>query len=92
MNESRSESEKKTLKELLIEINNRHGMTDGNSYVAREMVRIYNKLFKRSIILAVKKEAALRVLHGQADRGNPFIGIDFITNIGNVKQENNYNN
>ena len=36
MNESRSESEKKTLKELLIEINNRHGMTDGNSYVARE--------------------------------------------------------
>ena len=42
MNESRSESEKKTLKELLIEINNRHGMTDGNSYVAREMVRIYN--------------------------------------------------
>lgn len=92
MNENRSESEKKTLKELLIEINNRHGMTDGNSYVAREMVRIYNKLFKRSIILAVKKEAALRVLHGQADRGNPFIGIDFITNIGNVKQENNYNN
>ena len=47
MNESRSESEKKTLKELLIEINNRHGMTDGNSYVAREMVRIYNKLFKK---------------------------------------------
>lgn len=44
MNKSRSESEKKTLKELLIEINNRHGMTDGNSYVAREMVRIYNKL------------------------------------------------
>ena len=43
MNESRSESEKKTLKELLIEINNRHGMTNGNSYVAREMVRIYNK-------------------------------------------------
>mgnify|MGYP000366190353 CR=1 FL=1 len=68
MNESRSESEKKTLKELLIEINNRHGMTDGNSYVAREMVRIYNKLFKRSIILAVKKEAALRVLHGQEGR------------------------
>lgn len=49
-------------------------------------------MFKREIILAVKKEAALRVLHGQADRGNPFIGIDFITNVGNVKQENNYNN
>lgn len=72
MNESRSESDKKTLKELLIEINNRHGMTDGNSYVAREMVRIYNKLFKRSIILAVKKEAALRVLHGQEGRQNVF--------------------
>ena len=71
MNESRSESEKKTLKELLIEINH-HGMTDGNSYVAREMVRIYNKLFKRSIILAVKKEAALRVLHGQEGRQNVF--------------------
>ena len=74
MNESRSESEKKTLKELLIEINNRHGMTDGNSYVAREMVRIYNK-FKRSIILAVKKEAALRVLHGQEGRQNVFVNF-----------------
>nr|DAD65804.1 MAG TPA: hypothetical protein [CrAss-like virus sp. ctt4r3] len=92
MNESRHESEKKNLNELLDEINSKHGLTNGNSYVAREMVRIYNKMFKREIILAVKKEAALRVLHGQADRGNPFIGIDFITNVGNVKQENNYNN
>ena len=34
MNERSSESEKKTLKELLIENNNRHGMTDRNSYLS----------------------------------------------------------
>lgn len=77
MNVQRKENEERTLNQLLTDINIKHGSTKGNSLVAREMVRIYNKLFKREIILIIKREAALRVLCGQEDRRNPFDSIDF---------------
>lgn len=75
MNIRRREAESKELNDILTEINTKYGLTEGNSLVAREMTRIYNKLFNRSIILAVKKEAALRVLYGQEDRNDVFGGI-----------------
>lgn len=75
MNIRRKEAESKELNDILTEINTKYGLTEGNNLVAREMTRIYNKLFNRSIILAVKKEAALRVLYGQEDRNDVFGGI-----------------
>lgn len=75
MNIRRKEAENKNLNEILAEVNNKFGLTTGNDLVAREMTRIYNKLFNKHIILAVKKEAALRVLYGQKDRHNIFEGI-----------------
>lgn len=75
MNIRRREAESKELNDILTEINTKYGLTEGNNLVAREMTRIYNKLFNRSIILAVKKEAALRVLYGQEDRNDVFGGI-----------------
>lgn len=80
MNVQRKENEDRMLNQLLNDINTKHGSTQGNSLVAREMVRIYNKLFKREVILIIKKEAALRVLYGQQDRRNPFDSIDFNNN------------
>lgn len=77
MNVQRKENEERMLNQLLNDINTKHGSTQGNSLVAREMVRIYNKLFKREVILIIKKEAALRVLYGQQDRRNPFDSINF---------------
>lgn len=75
MNIRRREAESKELNDILTEINTKYGLTEGNNLVAREMTRIYNKLFNRNIILAVKKEAALRVLYGQEDRNDIFGGI-----------------
>lgn len=75
MNIRRKEAESKGLNDILTEINTKYGLTEGNNLVAREMTRIYNKLFNRSIILVVKKEAALRVLYGQEDRNDVFGGI-----------------
>lgn len=72
MNIRRKEAESKGLNDILTEINTKYGLTEGNNLVAREMTRIYNKLFNRSIILVVKKEAALRVLYGQEDRNDVF--------------------
>lgn len=81
MNNLRKRNENRSLHSLLEEINAKYGLTNGNSYVSREMVRIYNKAFKREIILEVKKEAALRVLYGQHDRNVIF----------NTIKENNNN-
>lgn len=85
----RSEIEDKSLKELLELGNAKHGQYESNSLVAREMSRIYNKLFNRSIIMAVKKEAILRVLCGQTDRKNPF--ADHIILIKSDKDGTNNN-
>lgn len=68
----REELQNKSLTELLEIGNNKHGKYECNSLVAREMSRIYNKLFNRNIIITVKREAILRVLCGQIDRENPF--------------------
>lgn len=84
MNIRRREAESKELNDILTEINTKYGLTEGNNLVAREMTRIYNKLFNRNIILAVKKEAALRVLYGQEDRNDVFGGIK-IENIYDKK-------
>lgn len=67
----RSDVENLELKDILKTINSRHGLTKGNSLVAREMTRIYNKYFERDDIMRVKKEAAIRVLCGQKGRINP---------------------
>lgn len=85
----RSEIEDKSLKELLELGNAKHGQYESNSLVAREMSRIYNKLFNRSTIMAVKKEAILRVLCGQSDRKNPF--ADSIVLIKSDKDGKNNN-
>lgn len=71
----------KELDDILIEINAKHGKTKGNSLIAREMVRIYNKLFSKDIILNVKKEAAIRVLCGQVNRENPLKNLDLSSKI-----------
>lgn len=88
MNIQRKQNENRPLKDLLEEINNRLGLTTGNSQVAREMVRIYNKMMKHDVILQVKKEAALRVLYGQEDRCNIF---ENITNCNKNDQKYNFN-
>jgi hypothetical protein len=67
----RRELEDKDLNDVLKIVNDKHGLTKGNSLVAREMCRIYNTYFPLSIIKDVKKEAAIRVLCGQQDRKNP---------------------
>ena len=74
---TREELQNKELNDILLTINKEHGLTVGNSLVSREMTRIYNKVFSRNVILAVKKEAAIRVLCGQNNRVNPLENIKF---------------
>lgn len=71
MNLKRQELKNKELNDLLEIVNNRYGLTNGNSLISREMIRIYNKLFTLDIILYIKREAALRILSGQEDREFP---------------------
>lgn len=71
----RSEFEKLELNDILKIINEQHGLTKGNSLVSREMTRIYNKAFHKDLQLAVKKEAAIRVLCGQNGRVNPLENV-----------------
>ena len=68
---TREECEKLELTDILKNINDKHGLTKGNSLVAREMTRIYNKICPADLIMKVKKEAAIRVLCGQHGRVNP---------------------
>lgn len=68
----REELQNKPLNELLEIGNNKYGQYECNSLVAREMSRMYNKLFNRTVIMSVKREAILRVLCGQINRENPF--------------------
>lgn len=81
MSLQRNNLKDKELDDILLEINTKHGKTKGNSLIAREMVRIYNKLFSKDIILNVKKEAAIRVLCGQLDRENPLKNLDLSSKI-----------
>ena len=74
----RSEIEKLELNDILKIINEQHGLTKGNSLVSREMTRIYNKAFHKDIQLAVKKEAAIRVLCGQNGRINPLEKLSYV--------------
>ena len=57
---TREECEKLELTDILKNINDKHGLTKGNSLVAREMTRIYNKICPADLIMKVKKEAALK--------------------------------
>lgn len=70
---TREECEKLELTDILKIVNDKHGLTKGNSLVSREMVRIYNTQYSVNDIKIVKKEAAIRVLCGQQNRVNPFI-------------------
>ena len=72
---NREELESYSLNDLLKISNDRHGLYESNSLVAREMTRIYNKIFPRNVVIQVKKEAVLRVLIGQQERRNPFDAI-----------------
>lgn len=69
---NRKELENSSLTDLLKISNDRYGLYESNSLVAREMTRIYNKIFPRNVVVQVKKEAVLRVLTGQHERRNPF--------------------
>lgn len=69
---NRKELENSSLTDLLKISNDRYGLYKSNSLVAREMTRIYNKIFPRNVVVQVKKEAVLRVLTGQHERRNPF--------------------
>lgn len=71
----RTDIENQPLNDILKEINSKYGLTKGNSLVAREMTRIYNKVFPVDLIMKVKKEAAIRVLCGQHDRIDPLKNI-----------------
>ena len=77
----RQNIEQLTLSEILAKINKKHGLTKGNSLVAREMTRIYNKHFTRKMVLTIKREAAIRVLCGLNDTKD----IDIIQGLN--KQE-----
>lgn len=71
----REDIKDKPLNDILKEINEKYGLTKGNSLVAREMTRIYNKVFPVDLVLDVKREAAIRVLCGQKDRVNPLKNV-----------------
>lgn len=73
----RQNIEQLTLSEILAKINKKHGLTKGNSLVAREMTRIYNKHFTRKMVLTIKREAAIRVLCGL----NDIKDVDIFTGI-----------
>lgn len=76
----REDIENLSLDEILKIANGRYGLTKSNNLISREMVREYNKLFNRDVILALKKEAAIRVLCGQTNRKNPFANINLLSN------------